>query len=816
MLCDSIASDATTEKSDAHCNRLKTVLGTIAKLSSSLPALAIASLLQLQDHEVVSTLFPLHSVVDVPDEPDMPVRLHHASVRDFLLSDRRCEDKRFRVDEKKAHADLAKRCLNFMDLCLKRDMCGLQDPCFLKKDIDMASIDACFPSQLRYACKFWVQHVQRGDQVAELEELVTTFLQKHLLHWFEVLNMLRCLSDGIRMITLLKSLPVSLPKLSSVAEDIANSHVIQWPVSSYLRRLVHDAKRFAISNMQLIEEAHRQVYLSAVLFAPQSSLVRGFFVEQLPRVFSRLPLTRRHWSNLMTVLEGHRDWIRAVSFSPCGRLISSASLDKIMLWDARTGAARGILHSNLAIFQIAEFSPDRQRLVSASFDGTIQLWDAATTVLVATLHGHTRRVNAVVFSADGRLLALASNDKTVRLWCGTSGNFWGLLQGHEEEVLSVVFSPDGQLLVSSSLDSTVRLWSHWSQTLLRTFDQCSVSGSGAAFSPDGLILATAQLDGRVMLFYPLTQTALGDLSGHRTKVTALAFSPNKKLFASASDDRAVKLWDVASRRMVRTIIDVQRPHYVFNWIVGVVFSPDSRLRAVQTVGRSCHLWDVESGALWNDLRNHTGRITTASFSPDAQVFAAPALDATIWLWDVGEDVLSSRSTDHDPPVGAIPTKPLKHSDGITRGMTALSRDAPSELLPAPHLDGLNDAIVEMVFSPDGHRLSAVGKRFKLRLWNAATGHILPLCQNFYGGASFSPDSRLLAIRHNGDRANMWSANDGSFKYSLVDGLNVLAVAFTPNGQRLIFLSHNRTLGLCDAGSGARISTLRLGAASTEI
>jgi hypothetical protein len=63
---------------------------------------------------------------------------------------------------------------------------------------------------------------------------------------------------------------------------------------------------------------------------------------------------------------------------------------------------------------------------------------------------------------------------------------------------------------------------------------------------------------------------------------------------------------------------------------------------------------------------------------------------------------------------------------------------------------------------------------------------------------------------------VWSANDGSFKYSLADGLNVLAVAFTPDGQRLIFLSHNRTLGLCDAGSGATLSTLRLGAASTEI
>jgi hypothetical protein len=85
VLTNAIGADLSIDEREDICDSLRTVLGTVAVVSSSLPATALDSLPGFQDGEVQELMRDLHSIFNVPDNICQPVRLQHASVADFLL-----------------------------------------------------------------------------------------------------------------------------------------------------------------------------------------------------------------------------------------------------------------------------------------------------------------------------------------------------------------------------------------------------------------------------------------------------------------------------------------------------------------------------------------------------------------------------------------------------------------------------------------------------------------------------------------------------------------------------------------------------------
>jgi WD40 repeat protein/serine/threonine protein kinase/tetratricopeptide (TPR) repeat protein len=511
------------------------------------------------------------------------------------------------------------------------------------------------------------------------------------------------------------------------------------------------------------------------------------------------------------------------------------------------------------------FSPDGRYLASGSGDytpygpcfrggesGDLVVRDVATGREVFAHRRLPGSISAVAFSPDGRWIAtgqatwagshrgplaqlefssgVGSKSDTRPLAVEPAGTLtvWDAATGQERfhktdlgplGVSSLAFSPDSRRIIAGYSDSDMmartrpghaKVWDAATGDVL--IDRIPApprvgvySGvSSVAFSPEGKCVALAGA-GQVDLWDLASRRMVRSLAGHSGVVFAITFSPDGRYLASGDDDKTVRIWDCATGAELRTYADEAVAF-------GLAFSPDGQ-RIVSASGNGLKLWSVASGGELATFHGHQHSVYCVAFSPDGTQIASGSSDQTVKLWFATPN-LQLTVTTYMNQVRGVAFSPDGHlvasAQIFGRGNLRLWDPATGEERLSFEHEGGGGAVA---FSPDGQRLAASSLSQYVRIWDATTGRQLLTLKGtqraVWPSVAFSPDGHLLAQADNDRSVKLWDTTTGRRVHTLHGhSAAANAVAFSPDRRILASASEDKTVKLWDVATGREVLTLK--------
>ncbi|KAF3190661.1 hypothetical protein TWF788_008182 [Orbilia oligospora] len=605
------------------------IIGSIIMLADPLSITSLANLLGKSQSEIGSILHHLHSVLNIPKDKSAPIRTLHLSFREFLVDPTKEDsDLWFWIDKKETHSAIAKRSLAILPTYLKENICSLGFPGMKRKNLDIEIVNEHLPPCVQYCCRYWVYHLKESCELISDKHEVYTFLCTYFLYWIEALSLIGKLAECVRLIDV----------LSSITDEKEGSEA---------GRFLYDAKRFLLLNWRLIDRTPLQLYSSALIFSPDTSVLRAKFRNRIPQEIRVSARISPSWGVELQRMEVYL-WVESVAFSPDDTWLASFRRDgTIIIWDAVTGEEIKRLEGQSYSVPKFFFSFDGRRLVSASNDGEIVHWDVATGEEMKRLEGDRNKM--VVFSVDGKQLATVSFSGTITFWDMVTGEEVKQLKIGIWEVQVATLSPDGRWLALSK-HGMVGLWNAATGEEVRRLDDSGVEAMAFSSDSERLICWTGRT---VQVWNTVTGREVKRLKVNGDLGYVMAFSFDRKWLALGSSSGTVKLWSVETGE------EVQQLKGHSGEINAVAFSADGKRLASTSIDGTVRIWNIEEKArkeieqwsvdgtarLWNmtgkevELLERDRYVKMLAFSSDGKWVASASEGGVVSLWNMeGEEI----------------------------------------------------------------------------------------------------------------------------------------------------------------------------------
>lgn len=263
----------------------------------------------------------------------------------------------------------------------------------------------------------------------------------------------------------------------------------------------------------------------------------------------------------------HPSDVCGIAWSPDGRLLAAATLDgAALVWDIQTHELRHQLTCQQRAFEVA-FDSSGSTVASVGEFGALTLWDMVSGNRTHEVGGPT----AVAFGPQPGLMATAEDDDIARLWnVGDELVLFHELDATGHDVACVAFDDNG-LLVTAGRDGSIKGWTLDGE-LVVAFESHTDTIHSITFAPGG-VLASASDDRTIKLWDVGSGRLIRTLEGHTDAVVRLSFTGDGKVLASADESRDVWLWDPATGEPLTRFESLALPSSQRRWTTGLAFHP---------------------------------------------------------------------------------------------------------------------------------------------------------------------------------------------------------------------------------------------------
>jgi len=301
---------------------------------------------------------------------------------------------------------------------------------------------------------------------------------------------------------------------------------------------------------------------------------------------------------------------------------------------------------------------------------------------------------------------------------------------------------------------------------------------------------------RYGLLQSLAQPVRGVLTAQSGVVTALAYSPDGTKMAAGYSDGTIRLWDLASHRLISTATWGAAP-------LALAFTSGGRVLQVAD-NAAVGSWDLAARTRITALPvTGVSGGTAVTFSPDGTTLATGDANGNIRLWSTAtqQEIGAPMSSDVQP-VDAVAFS----SDGTL--VAAASSDGNVQLWNAATQQEAGPALVAgaaevdaLAFSPDGKTLATGGRDGTARLWDVSTGSQTgaTMATGYAVGAlTFGAGGTTLATAENDGTTELWNVTTQTqtgAPLTAPGSAGVSSLAFSPNADALATGDSNGTIEL---------------------